>query len=58
MIYDLFSKRRRRETGDIPEVYIYDQLSNQLRVQITYQFDQVFECVDSFSHKKKEIYGF
>ena len=58
MIFDLFSKRRRKEIGDIPDVYSYDQLSDQLRVQITYQFDQMFKSVDNFSNEKKAIYEF
>lgn len=58
MIFELFSKRRRKEIGDIPDVYTYDQLSDQLRVQITYQFDKMFECVENFSKDKTGIYEF
>ena len=33
-ITDLFSKRRKKQRGETPDVYIYDALSNTLRVQI------------------------
>jgi hypothetical protein len=33
-IYDLFSKRRKRVTGDVPDVYSYDQIPQNLRAQI------------------------
>jgi len=35
-IFDLFSKRQRRLRGDIPDIYTYDDLPNELRVQIVY----------------------
>jgi len=33
-IFDLFSKRQRRARGELPDVYVYDNLPNSLRVQI------------------------
>lgn len=36
MVWDLFSKRRKRERGEMPDVVTYDVLSNQLRVQIVH----------------------
>ena len=33
-IYDIYSKRLRRMNGDVPEVYVYDDLPKPLRVQI------------------------
>lgn len=33
-IFDIFSKRRKRLQGKIPEVYVYDNLPEPLRVQI------------------------
>ena len=35
-IFDLFSKRQKRLRGEIPDVYVYDALSNPLRVQIVH----------------------
>jgi len=33
-IYDLFSKRQKRLRGDVPEVFVYDEIPGPLRVQI------------------------
>lgn len=35
-IFDLFSKRQKALRGDIPDVYIYEDLPNALRVQIVH----------------------
>lgn len=35
-IFDLFSKRQKRARGETPDVYIYDQLPSQLRIQIVH----------------------
>ena len=35
-IVDLFSKRQKRLRGDVPDVYVYDDLPEPLRVQILY----------------------
>ena len=33
-IFDLYSKRQKRNRGEVPDVYSYDSISDQLRVQI------------------------
>lgn len=33
-IFDLFSKRQKRLQGDIPDVYVYDEVPHPLRVQL------------------------
>ncbi len=35
-IVDLYSKRQRRDRGEMPDVYVYDVLTERLRVQIIY----------------------
>ena len=35
-IFDLFSKRQKRLRGDVPDVYVYDDLPAPLRVQIVH----------------------
>lgn len=35
-IFDLFSKRQKTLRGDVPDVYVYDNLPNALRVQIVH----------------------
>jgi hypothetical protein len=39
MIFDLRSKRRRREQGEMPDVYRYDPIPRNLRVQIVQIWD-------------------
>ncbi|WP_224369305.1 STM4504/CBY_0614 family protein [Hyalangium versicolor] len=42
-IYDLFSKRKRRaERGDVPDVYSYDTVPEQLRVQVIHLWKEGF----------------
>lgn len=38
-IYDLFSRRQKRQQGDLPDVYSYDDIPNALRVQIIHIWD-------------------
>ena len=33
-IFDLFSKRQKKLRGEVPDVYVYDELPEPLRVQI------------------------
>jgi hypothetical protein len=33
-IFDLFSKRQKKLRGDVPDVYVYDELPQELRTQI------------------------
>lgn len=35
-VLNLFSKRQRRARGEVPDVYVYDKLPNELRVQIVH----------------------
>jgi hypothetical protein len=35
-VWDLYSKRRKRELGQVPDVFTYDRLSNELRTQIVH----------------------
>ena len=35
-IFELFSKRQKKLRGEIPDIYQYDEIPNQLRVQIIY----------------------
>ena len=41
-IFDLFSKRQKRARGDVPDVYVYDGLPAQLRVQIVHIITDAF----------------
>jgi len=41
-LFDLFSKRKRRERGEFPDVYTYEDLPNALRVQVVHIAREVY----------------
>ena len=45
-IFDLFSKRQRRARGEVPDVYVYDNLPQTLRVQIVHIVKDAFGTGD------------
>ena len=40
---NLFSKRQKKLRGEVPEVYTYDDLNDNLRTQIIYAFNDAFD---------------
>lgn len=45
-VYDLFSKRQKRTRGEVPDVYVYDDLPQPLRVQIVHIITDAFGTTD------------
>ncbi|WP_041409765.1 hypothetical protein [Sinorhizobium fredii] len=43
-IFDLFSKRQKRQRGEVPDIYTYAALPNPLRVQIVHIFRNGFDA--------------
>lgn len=41
-VFDLFSKRQRKARGEVPDVYVYDKLPRELRVQIVHIIQDAF----------------
>ena len=41
-LFDLYSKRRRRERGEFPDVYQYAEIPEALRVQIVHVWKSTF----------------
>lgn len=41
-VFDLFSKRQRKARGEVPDVYVYDKLPQELRVQIVHIITDAF----------------
>ena len=41
-VFNLFSKRQRRARGEMPDVYVYDELPQALRVQIVHIIQDTF----------------
>jgi hypothetical protein len=46
MIYDLYSRRRRRDLQQEPDVYQYDEIPQALRNQILYIWDEAIGTVN------------
>lgn len=42
MIFDLFSKRQKKQRGELPDVFVYDKLPQPLRVQVVHIWREAF----------------
>ncbi len=49
MIFDIFSKRQKKLRGDVPDVYIYTDVPNALRVQIVHIWYDVLGNQNDYS---------
>jgi len=58
MLLDLYSKRRRRERGEITDVFTYDDLPNPLRVQVVHILRDGLETTDGPDQQSQEAYKF
>ncbi|MGJ7546338.1 STM4504/CBY_0614 family protein [Variovorax sp. LT1R16] len=47
-VFDLFSKRQKRARGEMPDVYVYDELPHPLRVQIVHIISDAFGEDEAF----------
>ena len=59
-VLDLFSYRQRIAKGDLPDVYIYDELPKELRVQIKYIWDDAMGSHHTYirpEFKKEYVYN-
>ncbi|WP_175994709.1 STM4504/CBY_0614 family protein [Burkholderia vietnamiensis] len=57
-VFDLFSKRQKRARGEFPDVYVYDELPNPLRVQIVHIIQDAFGIDHYQSDHVKNSYEF
>ena len=48
-VYDLYSYRKRVAEGDLPDVYVYDEIPEELRVQIDYIWRDAIGSFHNFS---------
>lgn len=51
-ILDIFSKRQKRARGELPDVFVYDVLSDRLRVQIMYIIDDTLGGSGEFLNER------
>lgn len=49
-IFDLFSKRQKRDRGQVPDVYSYDAIPNPLRVQIVHIWQETLGNSTDYDH--------
>jgi len=57
-VSDLFSKRQKRARGEIPDVYLYDELPSTLRVQIVHIVRDAFGTDSYGSTRSEDAYGY
>lgn len=57
-VFDLFSKRQRRARGEMPDVYTYDNLPQQLRIQIVHIIQDAFGVDHYNMNKAQQAYKF
>lgn len=57
-VFDLFSKRQRRTRGEVPDVYVYDNLPHTLRVQIVHIVRDAFGVDHYDSQNAEKAYEF
>lgn len=57
-VFDLFSKRQRRARGEVPDVYVYDKLPQELRVQIVHIVQDAFGQDHYSSENAAKAYEF
>ena len=58
MKYDLFSKRQKRIRGEVPDVYQYETIPDQLRYQVSYIWQDIFGKRDSSNPDKFRAFQF
>ena len=57
-VFDLFSKRQRRARGEVPDVYVYDSLPAELRVQVIHIVRDAFGLDNYGSERAAKAYKF
>ena len=57
-VFDLFSSRQRRARGEVPDVYVYDKLPQELRVQIVHIIRDAFGVDNYGTHNSENAYEF
>lgn len=55
MIFDLFSKRQKKLRGDVPDVYVYDNIPNALRVQIVHIWNDVLGSSNDYHGYRENV---
>lgn len=56
-IFDLYSKRQKRLRGEVPDIYAYDSIPHELRVQIVHIIRDAIGESRNYSGKSEEVYS-
>ena len=56
-IHDIFSKRQKRNRGDVPDVYQYKHIPQKLRIQVVHIIDDWWTGVSKKDHRHFRRYG-
>jgi len=56
-IFDLFSKRQKRSRGEVPDVYQYETIPTELRVQIIHIIRDAFGDLYDFNGNEREDFN-
>lgn len=54
-LFELFSKRKRRARGEFPDVYLYDDVPQQLRVQIVHIFREIYSQGETLTGDASQV---
>jgi hypothetical protein len=57
-IFDLFSKRQKKLRGEVPDVYQYEDIPNELRIQIVHIIRDTLGIDRQYSNKTKQAYRY
>lgn len=57
-VLDLFSKRQKKLRGEVPDVYVYDDIPENLRVQVVHIWRDAFGNYDSYGSRAPSTYEF
>lgn len=55
-IFDLFSKRQKRNRGEVPDVYTYDAVPQPLRVQIVHIWQDALGTTDQYHNRHNKVH--
>lgn len=56
-VFDLFSKRQRRARGEVPDVYTYDKIPHEFRVQVIHIIQDAFGVDNYSSQQASSLYS-
>lgn len=56
-VFDLFSKRQKQLSGEVPDVYTYDEIPQPLRVQIVHIWSDALGNVNDYHGRYNSVFN-